>query len=57
MDERGVREADLRHALGAARSCTPQKTGSWRVDGADLDGDDLTMIVVIEDGLLVVTLF
>lgn len=50
-------EADLRHALVNARSCSQQKTGNWRVEGSDLDGDDLTLVVAIEDGLVVVTLF
>ncbi len=57
MQERGVREGDLRNALMNARSCAPQKDGKWKVEGSDLDGDDLTVVVVIDDGLLVVTLF
>lgn len=40
-----------------ARSCAPQTDGKWKVEGSDLDGDDLTVVVVIDDGLLVVTLF
>jgi len=57
MHERGVREGDLRNALVDARSCAPQKDGTWKVEGCDLDGDDLTVVVVIDDGLVVVTLF
>ena len=57
MQERGVREGDLRNALVRARSCSPRKEDTWRVEGSDLDGDDLTVVVVIEDGLVVVTLF
>lgn len=57
MQERGVREADLRNALVNARACSPQQSGNWRVEGRDLDGDDLTVVVAIEDGLVVVTLF
>lgn len=57
MHERGVREGDLRNALVNARSCAPQKDGKWKVEGSDLDGDDLTVVVIIEDGLVVVTLF
>ncbi len=57
MHERGVLQADLRHALVNARSCAVQRSDSWRVEGIDLDGDDLSVVVVIEDGLLVVTLF
>jgi hypothetical protein len=57
MGERGVRAADLRNALVNARSCAPQAGERWKVEGSDLDGDDLTVVVVIDDGLLVVTLF
>jgi hypothetical protein len=31
--------------------------GRWRVEGEDLDGDELTVVVVIEDGVVVVTLY
>lgn len=57
MLERGVREGDLRNALVHARSCSAQPDDRWKVEGSDLDGDDLTVVVVIDDGLLVVTLF
>ena len=31
---------------------------TWRIDGGkDLDGDDLTVIVLFEDGVVVVTVF
>jgi hypothetical protein len=35
----------------------PQKDGKWKLEGSDLDGDDLSVLVVIDDGLLVVPLF
>ncbi len=57
MRERGVREGDLRNALVNACSCAHQQDGKWKAEGTDLDGDDLTIVVVIDDGLLVVTLF
>jgi len=57
MRERNVRYADLAHALSNASACALQPNGRWRVEGADPDGDDLTAIVVLEDGLVVVTLF
>ncbi len=57
MRERNVRYADLAHALSNASACTLRPNGRWRVEGADPDGDDLTAIVVLEDGLAVVTLF
>ena len=57
MRERGVREGDLRNCLVNARSCASQKDDKWKVEGSDLDGDDLTLVVGIDDGLVVVTLF
>ena len=57
MRERGVSNPDLRHALMTAARCRQQPNGRWRVESADLDGDELTVIVVIEAGVIVVTLF
>lgn len=57
MQERGVQEMDLRNALVNARSAEAKDDGKWKVEGSDLDGDDLTVIVVIDDGVIVVTLF
>lgn len=57
MMERNVRHGDLRNALVEAQSCVARRDDSWRVSGPDLDGDDLTVVLVIEDGLVVVTVF
>lgn len=57
MRERRVQEGDLRNALVSARSCVPQKDDKWKVEGIDLDGDDLIVVAVIDDGLVVVTLY
>jgi hypothetical protein len=57
MRERGVRFEDLRCALTGATACHAEPKERWRVDGRDRDGDDLTVVVVLEDGVLVVTLF
>jgi hypothetical protein len=57
MRERNVRYADLIHVLSNASACALQPNGRWRVEGSDADGDDLTAIVVLEDGVAVVTLF
>jgi hypothetical protein len=57
MRERSVREGDLRNALVNAGACVEQADGTWKVSGEDLDGDELTVVVAIEDGLVVVTLF
>jgi hypothetical protein len=41
----------------SARGCKDQRDGTWKVTGPDLDGDALDLVLVIEDGLLVVTVF
>jgi hypothetical protein len=57
--QRGATYGDVRNALRHASACiaNPQRMGSWRVTGADLDGDELVCICVIEDGVVVITLF
>lgn len=57
MAQRGVWPDDLSQALRMARRCKAQESGRWKVFGADKAGDDLTVIVEIEDDLIVVTLF
>jgi hypothetical protein len=57
MGQRGARREDALHALAQAAACTEAESGRWRVTGNDLDGDELTAIVVLENGVLVVTLF
>ncbi len=56
MDERGIAERDVLHVLGSA-SCVAQANGTWKVPSMDTAGDALTAVVVLEDGVLVVTLF
>lgn len=55
--ERGVRAADVRCALVTATTCRDQGDGTWKVPSKDTAGDDLTSIVALEDGVLVVTLY
>ncbi len=58
MGMRHASYADVREALMTAKSCRQQPDGAWRAEGGhDLDGDELTVVVVIEDGLVVVTFF
>jgi hypothetical protein len=58
MQQRGATYRDLRHALENASTCvTGDRVGRWRVTGPDLDRDDLTAVVVIEDGVVVVTMY
>ena len=61
MAERGARRVDVVHSLSNATSCQAGevKHGQqrWRATGPDVDGDEMRCVVVIEDGVLVVTMF
>ena len=57
MRERGARREDVRSALVTATSCQAQPDDRWRVPGQDTEGELLTVIVVLEDGVVVVTLY
>jgi hypothetical protein len=57
MGERGAQYEDVRHALADARRCKAAGQGRWKVTGDDLDGDELTLVVSIEAGVIVVTVF
>lgn len=57
MAQRNLKPGDLRSALVSAASCKDQRDGKWKVTGPDLDGDALDVVVVIEAGVLVVTVF
>jgi len=57
MAERGVLYEDVRNALATARSCRAQDGGRWKVFGSDGDGDELVLVVVLEAGVIVVTVF
>jgi hypothetical protein len=56
--ERTAHRADIREALRTTTKAKLQENERWRLDGGtDLDGDDLTLIVVFEAGVIVVTVF
>lgn len=58
MAERGVSFPDVREALVSATTCRAEPGDRWRLEGGhDCDGDPLTAVVAIEDGVVVVTLF
>lgn len=59
MAERGATFEDIRRALTTAGRATWQADRqNWKVEGgADLDGDEMTVIVDIEVDVIVVTLF
>jgi len=47
-----VRDARTCSKRSGARTAKRQDKGRWRVDGVDLDGDDLSVIVAL-DGTVV----
>lgn len=55
--QRRVRIDEIVAALTLAHGCRREDSEKWRAQGRDRDGDLLEMVDVIEDGLLVVTLF
>ncbi len=59
LRERGAEPLDVRRSLLTATSATWQTDrDNWRVEGGiDCLGDPLTVIVEIEDGVVVVTLY
>jgi hypothetical protein len=57
MRQRQVRQQDVLHALAHAENASPTDSGSFRVEGPDIDGDELVVVVAIEDGIVVVTVF
>jgi hypothetical protein len=57
MAERGARYEDVRHALAGARKCRAAEQGRWKVFGEDREEDELVCVVIIEAGVVVVTVF
>jgi hypothetical protein len=59
MNERGATRHDVRHALCVAKVCRASSDGPgrWEVPSVDEDGERLVVVVVIESGVLVVSLF
>ncbi len=52
--------AHIQRALANAKSVRPSgesRSSDWTVLGPDLDGDDLELAVIIEDGLLIITVY
>lgn len=57
MRQRGVEYQDVEHGLRHATGCVVQANGRWKLTTTDLEGDELTLIAVVDDGVLVVTVF
>ncbi len=57
MRERGVFAEDVWHALQHAGRCNALPDERWKVWGPDASGDELALVVLLEDGVIVVTVF
>ena len=59
MTRRRITYRDVRNVLLSASSCGPSddEADRWVVRGADLDGEDTKVVCVIEDGVVVITVF
>lgn len=57
MDTRNVTRGDVRRAIASAAEARPTEAETWRLDGADLDGDPLAVVCALRDGVVVVTVF
>ncbi len=57
MEQRRTRFQELRSILMKAPACSELPSARWRVHGLDADGDALEVIVAIQDGLVIITLF
>ena len=58
--ECGATPGDIRCALVNAKSIRASGAGrasGWTVGGPDLDGDDLQLALLIQDGLLIITVY
>lgn len=58
--ECGARPEDIRCALVRAKSIRASgrdRASDWTVTGPDLDGDDLEIALIIQDGLLIITVY
>lgn len=54
----GAQWVDVVHALAHGHTCGPgAKPERWRIVGPDVEGKDLALVVVFEDGVVVVTVF
>ena len=58
--ECGARPEDIRCALDHAKGVVesgPGRASDWTVAGPDLDGEELEIPLIIEDGLQIITLY
>lgn len=57
MRQRHIQMRDIEHGLLAGTECHLQENGRWKLGTTDCDGDPLVLILHVDDGILVVTVF
>jgi hypothetical protein len=57
MRQRAIAEGDVACALLGARLAAAAPEGRWKITGPDLEGDDLAVVVAIDVGVVVVTVY
>lgn len=57
MSQRRVTYGDLLHALMNTMDCEEGENGRWKVCSTDISGEPLTVILLFQDGLLIVTVY
>jgi hypothetical protein len=58
MRQRSVTKADIQACGRHAMACIYQiQNDTWRIEGTDLDGQELTIICGVEDSVVIVTIF
>jgi hypothetical protein len=55
MRSRNATPRDLRNAILDAASCRAGHSGRWLIEGRDLEGDSLTVVVELRTNLQIVT--
>ncbi len=57
LPDRNLSIEDVICALSNGRECCADGAGKWKVFGPDLDDNELSVVIVFEFGVLVVTVF
>lgn len=57
MWQRSISRVDVVAVLTRSRRCFAQENGRWKLEGVDMSGDPLVVIVEIQDGVVVVTVY
>ena len=57
MRERNIRFNDIVSCARTLRKISEQKDGTFRVEGQDLEGDEVTVIAAYDGTTVIVTLF